>query len=205
MNAVVKRATWHNMPERPTSLLPREAYVSPDWFRAEQEKLFAQTWSYVGVSTELPNPGDYATVGAGDYRLVVLRDTSGRLRGFHNICRHRGTELLEGAGNLGSERIVCPYHWGFRCIEIMIPFHHDQHSGGWRSPFRASRSRFRASRSPLRASRSRFRTSKSKSRHLDRPSVASRRWLLQPGRRRAADGNPEAIDEETTRDTEAQI
>ena len=60
MNAVVKRATWHNMPERPTSLLPREAYVSPDWFRAEQEKLFAQTWSYVGVSTELPNPGDYA-------------------------------------------------------------------------------------------------------------------------------------------------
>lgn len=99
----------------PTQLLPREAYTGEKWFDREQNELFGKTWSYVGLSTEIPNPGDYVTLNVGKYRLFVVRDESGAIRGFHNLCRHRGTELLEGTGNLDSPRITCPYHrWTYK-------------------------------------------------------------------------------------------
>ncbi|MEM8731182.1 MAG: aromatic ring-hydroxylating dioxygenase subunit alpha [Pseudomonadota bacterium] len=97
------------LPETPTQLLPREAYLSQDWFDREQRDLFGRTWAFAGTVHDLPEVGDFRTVQAGPYDLIVLRDANGDLRGFHNICRHRGTELVEDCGNLGRS-IVCPYH-----------------------------------------------------------------------------------------------
>ena len=98
------------MSEQPRQLLPRQAYIEQSWFDQEKNQLFGKSWSYVCISADLPKPGDYTTTEVGDHRLIVVRDTKGALRGFHNICRHRGTELLEGTGNVESARIVCPYH-----------------------------------------------------------------------------------------------
>lgn len=98
-----------SLPSTATNLLPREAYTSHDWYEREQRDLFGRTWAFAGTVHDLPNPGDYRTVQAGPYSMIVLRDTNGDLQGFHNICRHRGTELLEDCGNVGRS-IVCPYH-----------------------------------------------------------------------------------------------
>ena len=100
----------HAMPERPAQQLPREAYTSPAWFAQERRDLFGRSWACAGAAADLAAPGAYATVAAGDFPLAVLRDERGALRAFHNLCRHRGTELLEGAGRLDRSRIVCPYH-----------------------------------------------------------------------------------------------
>ena len=100
----------HPMPQQPRQLLPRQAYIEQSWFDRERSALFENSWSYVGVTADLPKRGDYITVDVGDHRLFVIRDTADTLRGFHNICRHRGTELLEGTGKVESARIVCPYH-----------------------------------------------------------------------------------------------
>jgi glycine betaine catabolism A len=90
--------------------LPREYYVSPEIFADEVSKVFWERWLCVGRAAEIAAPGDYVLRQLGDANIIILRDQGGRIRAFHNVCRHRGTRLCEAAtGNLG-ERIVCPYH-----------------------------------------------------------------------------------------------
>jgi len=89
--------------------LPRHAYTSAEWFVAEQTEFFAKTWVFVGVASDFQKPGDYVSVQAGAFPLVVLKLKDGSLAAYHNICRHRGTTLLEGSGNAGKS-VVCPYH-----------------------------------------------------------------------------------------------
>ena len=90
--------------------LPREYYVSPEIFAEEISKIFWARWLCVGRAAEIAAPGDYVLRQLGDASVIILRDQDGRIRAFHNTCRHRGTRLCEAeTGNLG-ERIVCPYH-----------------------------------------------------------------------------------------------
>ena len=89
--------------------LPRQAYVSEDWFKHEREALFGKCWTFAGVNADVPNAGDFRVVQAGPYSIILIRDADGKLRAYHNQCRHRGTELLEGCGHAGKT-IVCPYH-----------------------------------------------------------------------------------------------
>jgi len=97
------------LPEIPSQQLPREAYVSDEWLERERNELFANNWIFAGVMMDFAKPGDFRTVLAGNVPLIVIADGEGQLQVFHNICRHRGTELLEGCGNAGKT-IVCPYH-----------------------------------------------------------------------------------------------
>ena len=93
--------------------LPPEAYYEEDWFRREQRQLFRRTWNHVGQSRDLPDSGSYLTTEIGGGPIVVLRGDDGHLRAFHNVCRHRGARLLDGAGRCGT--VVCPYHrWQYR-------------------------------------------------------------------------------------------
>ena len=93
----------------PSQELPIEAYTSAEWFAVEQSDLFGGVWNFVCLARDLTKPGDFACASAGPYPLVVLRDRDGDLRAFHNLCRHRGSRLLEGTGNAGNA-IRCFYH-----------------------------------------------------------------------------------------------
>ena len=88
------------VPEQPQQVLGSDAYTSPAWFAAEQKALFRKSWVFAGVIMDLAQPGDYTTAQAGPYPLTAVRGRDGKLRGFHNICRHRGTVILDGAGNM---------------------------------------------------------------------------------------------------------
>ena len=94
--------------DAPEQLLNPKAYTCPEWFEAEQ-KFFSRSWHLACMEFDLPDPGDFLTVNIASHPLFVFRDKGGELRAFHNLCRHRGTELVEGRGKLGST-IVCPYH-----------------------------------------------------------------------------------------------
>ena len=105
--------TSATMPNNPAQQLPREAYVSDAWFEREKKELFSRTWAFAGVLMDYPNAGDFKTVQIGNHSIIVVKDADGELRAFHNVCRHRGTELLEGCGNAGKT-IICPYHnWAY--------------------------------------------------------------------------------------------
>ena len=95
--------------ESPIQRLQREAYVSEQWFEREKKELFSKNWALAGVVSDFRESGDYKTLQIGNDSLIVIKDGDGQLKTFHNICRHRGTELLEGRGNTGRF-IMCPYH-----------------------------------------------------------------------------------------------
>jgi Rieske 2Fe-2S family protein len=97
--------------------LPQKYFVSPEVFAEEQEKIFAKHWLLVGHQSQIADPGDYFLVsvppssdyGATRESLIVIRDQRSVIRGFYNVCRHRGTRLKEDACGHASA-IQCPYH-----------------------------------------------------------------------------------------------
>jgi phenylpropionate dioxygenase-like ring-hydroxylating dioxygenase large terminal subunit len=93
--------------------LDRQAYFSQEWFDEEQARVFSNNWSFAGVLSDVPHNGDYICVNVGRNPLFVIRDLEGTLRAFHNVCRHRGTLMLRGKGNV-SKNIQCGYHcWSY--------------------------------------------------------------------------------------------
>jgi len=64
--------------------------------------------------SQIRGAGDYVTFELGSDSVIVLREGSGSIRALRNVCRHRGTRLLEGTGRCHG-RITCPYHgWTYR-------------------------------------------------------------------------------------------
>ena len=95
--------------EPPRQLLPRDAYFDPAWHDREQSALFGRAWIWAGLAAHLEETGDFITCRMPGHSLFVVRDAQGELRAFHNLCRHRGCEVVEERGNVGSA-IRCPYH-----------------------------------------------------------------------------------------------
>ena len=102
---------FHSDPKR-SFTMPARFYHEPEVYDLEQENIFYQSWLYVGHVSRLKNPGDYITVRIHQQSIFVIRGRSGELRGFYNVCLHRGHELLNGEGR--TNVIVCPYHaWAY--------------------------------------------------------------------------------------------
>lgn len=88
--------------------MPPSVYTSPEFLERELKDVFARDWFSVGRASSLARPGDYLTFELAGQPIFVIRDDDGRLRAMSNVCLHRMSTLLEGAGN--KRRIVCPYH-----------------------------------------------------------------------------------------------
>lgn len=88
--------------------IPFDWYADPSVLRLEQERIFARSWQYVARADQVAEPGQFAAVRVGHVPAVLVRGRDGALRGFVNVCRHRGFVLCEGDGR--RETIQCPYH-----------------------------------------------------------------------------------------------
>jgi Rieske 2Fe-2S family protein len=89
--------------------LPQKYFVSAEVFAQEQAKIFSRHWLLVGHQTQIPKAGDYLLQQVTGESLIIIRDKSGKIHGFFNVCRHRGTRLREN--NIGHlSAIQCPYH-----------------------------------------------------------------------------------------------
>ena len=87
--------------------LPRAAYLDKAVLDLEVERWLSRTWLLVGLAHELPDPGDLMPVPW--LRLFLARGRDGEVRAFHNVCRHRGHELVRSY-KPRCRGIVCPYH-----------------------------------------------------------------------------------------------
>jgi choline monooxygenase len=89
--------------------LPAEWYHRADMFERERQAVFAREWQFIGSAAALAHPGDYIATEIVGWRVFVIRDREGELRGFHNLCRHRAGYFLEdGQGHCDVLR--CKYH-----------------------------------------------------------------------------------------------
>jgi Rieske 2Fe-2S family protein len=97
--------------ERVEPALPASWYRDPDHHRRELEVFWYDGWIAVAREEEIAQPGDWRAVRIGSQSIVLLKDANGNFRGFHNVCRHRGSVLCtEEKGSFPRKRIVCPYH-----------------------------------------------------------------------------------------------
>ena len=104
---------WLQSSQTPARGLPGCAYTSDALTVLEFERLYTPTWVHVGHVHELAEPGDACPVSLFGRPLLLLRDPEGGVRAFHNVCRHRGTRLLDKACS-GLRSLVCRYHgWSY--------------------------------------------------------------------------------------------
>jgi len=93
--------------------LPGWAYLDPEILELEKREIFYKSWQYAGWVGDLKAPGDYITAELIDQSVIIIRGQDGELKGFHNVCQHRGHQLLAGCGKVAA--ITCPYHaWVYR-------------------------------------------------------------------------------------------
>ena len=94
--------------------LPARLYRDAEFFEAERLKLFAKSWHLVCHVNDIPRAGDYHTLDILGEKFLALRGADGVVRSFHNVCRHRGSRLADGASGNCGHRLVCPYHaWSY--------------------------------------------------------------------------------------------
>lgn len=92
--------------------MPAGFYTDPDFFALEKRHIHLKHWFFACREDQVAKPGDYRAFDSVGGPVMLLRGEDGTLRAFANYCRHRGSILVEGAGN--AKRIICPYHaWSY--------------------------------------------------------------------------------------------
>lgn len=101
-------ATGYNEDPAQSMSLQAAAYTEPKWHQADLKGIIGRTWQWVCHVEKLTKPGSYVTATVAEMPIMVVRDRSGGLRAFYNVCKHRAHELLSGSGT--TRTIMCPYH-----------------------------------------------------------------------------------------------
>ncbi len=88
--------------------LPWSWYSDPAILARELDGIFRRSWQYAGHLGELRGPGSYFASATGPVPIVITLDGDETLRGFVNVCRHRGALVATDARQRGT--LQCPYH-----------------------------------------------------------------------------------------------
>lgn len=93
--------------------IPNAAYTDARLFDFERDEVFARTWAAIGYASSVPEPGCAQPVDFMGIPLLLIRNRQAGLRVFHNVCSHRGMQLVQSGARLKTT-IRCPYHsWSY--------------------------------------------------------------------------------------------
>ena len=89
--------------------LPAWTYDDPEFAKVEIDCIFRKAWQVVCHVSDVPDVGDWHSLDYIGESVVVVRGADGNLRAFNNVCRHRGSRLVDGSSGC-AKKLVCPYH-----------------------------------------------------------------------------------------------
>ena len=89
--------------------LPAWTYGDPEFHAVEIERIFRPSWQVVCHDSDIPNAGDWHSIDYVGESVIVVRGADRVVRAFTNVCRHRGSRLVDGAAGC-AKKLVCPYH-----------------------------------------------------------------------------------------------
>ncbi len=94
-------------------LLDRRIFVDADIYQQELNQVFARCWLYLGHESQIPQPNDFLACYMGEDPIILCRDSSGHIRAFLNMCRHRGNRVCR-ADKGNAKYFTCNFHgWNF--------------------------------------------------------------------------------------------
>ena len=93
--------------------LPGWLYFDPEFLEAEKVAFLRSAAQVVCHESEIPEPGDWRSLEYLGESIIVIRGDDGEVRAFSNVCRHRGSRLVDGTGGC-AKVLTCPYHaWSY--------------------------------------------------------------------------------------------
>jgi carnitine monooxygenase subunit len=93
--------------------LPGWLYSNPEFFAAEKAAFLRAAPQVVCHESEIARAGDWRTLEYLGESVIVIRGDDGQVGAFSNLCRHRGSRLVDGAGGC-AKVLTCPYHaWSY--------------------------------------------------------------------------------------------
>ena len=94
--------------------MPSWTYFNEELFELEAEELFRKHWQIACHTSDIPKKGSYVTFDLVGERALIIRDDENEIRAFHNVCRHRGSRVLDTAEGRCKSIISCPFHgWSY--------------------------------------------------------------------------------------------
>jgi phenylpropionate dioxygenase-like ring-hydroxylating dioxygenase large terminal subunit len=88
--------------------VPVEHYISAEFLRLEERRLWPRVWQIACREEELPHVGSYMTYNIMSESIVVVRVSEREIKAFFNVCQHRGRRLVQGCGKMS--RFHCTFH-----------------------------------------------------------------------------------------------
>ena len=113
MRTIIGDKRWaEKYPEVGTGPVSAESCISQEYFELEREKVFRRTWLNVGRVEDVPNPGDYIVKDllACNASVLIVRGKDNVIRGFHNVCSHRGNKVVWDEKGSCKGSLVCGFH-----------------------------------------------------------------------------------------------
>ena len=114
MNLHIPSSELKPPPNWDRSGLPSWTYFNDELFELEAEELFRKHWQIACHTSDIPKQGSYITFDLVGERALIIRDEENKIRAFHNVCRHRGSRVLDSAEGMCKSVISCPFHgWSY--------------------------------------------------------------------------------------------
>lgn len=117
MNEISKMPLHGQNPSFGTGPISVAPYLSQSQFDDEIAEIFRKDWLWVARDEELPDPGDYKVkrLDFANTSVIIIRGKDGKVRAFHNVCRHRGNKVVieTGEESFGSSKaavVTCRFH-----------------------------------------------------------------------------------------------
>lgn len=89
--------------------LPAWTYDDPEFAALEVDRIFRPSWQVVCHVSDVAHVGDWHSLDYINESVIVVRGADDNLRAFTNVCRHRGSRLVDGSAGC-AKKLVCPYH-----------------------------------------------------------------------------------------------
>jgi phenylpropionate dioxygenase-like ring-hydroxylating dioxygenase large terminal subunit len=93
--------------------LPGWLYHYPEFFAAESRTFLRAAPQVICHESDIAEPGEWRSLEYLGESVIAIRGDDGAARVFANVCRHRGSRILDGTGGC-AKVLTCPYHaWSY--------------------------------------------------------------------------------------------
>ncbi|MEH6589874.1 MAG: aromatic ring-hydroxylating dioxygenase subunit alpha [Halioglobus sp.] len=102
------------LPDIGQGRISAERFKSKEFMGKEWSHLWRKVWNIGPRVEELKKTGDYVLHELGNESLIFIMGDDEVIRGFYNVCQHRGSQLVADSYCGNKKFLKCPFHaWSY--------------------------------------------------------------------------------------------